>query len=205
MREQRHLQQRLNDAEQQRQQSRLAARPYQDALSTAEQAVTRARTERRLLAEHLATARRRDRRSIRPEIVVADRRVEAANAAEQQAVRAAQPAMSAVATAGDKLTELRRVERREQLFARWTSGPDNIHRLERRLEALDTWQQWANGATIEPNRLAHTSDTLFVVSDPTGQLTRLHNTMLAHPATRDLLRQGRPEITHPPVPEISIQ
>ena len=202
-REQRQLQQRLDDAEQQRRQARLAAKPYQDVVDAAGQAVTRARAERRLLEEQLATAKRRDRKSIRAEIVVADRRVEFATGTEQHAVRAARPAISAVAAAGEQLVELRREQQHEQLFARWTGGPD-IQTLEQRLEALDTWQQWANGATIEPNRLAQTSDALFVASNPTGQITRLHNTMLAHPATSDVLRQRQPELTRPPVPGISI-
>ncbi len=204
VREQRQLQQRLDEAEQHRHQARVVAQPYERAVDAAEQVVTQARAERRLLEQQLTTARRRDRKPIRAEIIAADQRVDTATTAEQQAVRAARPPMSAVATAGQQLAELRRQQQREQLFDRWTGNADTIDVLEQRLEALDTWQQWANGATIEPHRLAQASDALFVAKNPTSQLTRLHNTMLAHPPTKEILQQPRPEIARPAVPEISI-
>ena len=44
----------------------------------------------------------------------------------------------------------------------------------------------------------------FVTKDPASKLTMLHNTMLAHTATRDFLHQVRPEIARPPAPVLSI-
>ena len=147
--QQEQLRRRLSDAEQRRQQARLLAPPFDDAVDAANTALTKATADRRALERRLSTARRRDRRSIRTEIAVAEVRVEKASAARLSAVEAAQPTSSEAASASHELTDLRREQQREQLFARWTDGIETIRILEQRLDALDTWRQWASGATID--------------------------------------------------------
>lgn len=86
----------------------------------------------------------------------------------KRAIRAAQPTASAAATAVQQLAELRREQQREQLFARWIGSPETITVLEQRRQALDTWRQWADGATIDPDRIRQTASARFVSRDPTS-------------------------------------
>lgn len=131
--------------------------------------------------------------------------VEIATVAREDALRRAQPTLSAATRTGLELTELRREHQREQVFARWTGGTEAIEILDERLDALDTWRRWAGGSTLEPSKTAQAARALFVGNDPAGELTRLHNQLISDPATRALLKQAPPEIARGPgVPGVSI-
>ena len=202
--QQRELQQRVRAAEQRHRQALLAAEPFEQVINQADAAVERTLTRKRSIERQLHTAKRRDRRSIRAEIAAADHHLEDGIANRAEATRQARPTATQIANAQRELHDLRQEQWREQLFARWTGGTDTIQILQQRLHALDSWQRWANGATLEPGHIRQTAEALHVSRDPTRRFSNLHTTLLTHPDTRAIHLTPQPPAARKP-PEMSIE
>lgn len=202
---QRVLHQRVAAAEERRQQALTAAAPFQQAADAADTRLAQARAKQQSLEQHLRAAKRRDRSSIRAEISTADQELALATADRVAAIEEARPTATASANTNRELNDLRQEQWRESLFARWTGGTDTIEILQHRLDSVDTWQQWATGASLDPNRIRQMAEGLRVTRDETRRFSTLHTALLTHPTTRGIDLAARPTNPRRRPAEMSIE
>ena len=148
-------------AEQQLQQARRIAAPFEQAITRTTGAHTAARECRDTLADELATAKRRDRPLLRSALAIANHDLTHADTAKTEAHQAAAPGRRTVSDTADTFRAARDNQRNHQLLEQLSIHPETIEHHANRLEALDTWQQWANGHTITRDRLEHAAHTLL--------------------------------------------
>ncbi len=202
--QQQKLLQRVTAAEERRRQTHIAAEPFTQAIDEADTRLAQARDEKQLLDQRLSTAKRRDCRSIRADISTADYELELAAADRADALRRARPTATASATASRELNDLREEQWRERLFARWAGGTDTIEILQHRLDSVDTWQRWATGANLDPNRIRQMAEGLRVTRDETRRFSTLRTALLTHPTTRGIDLAAPTNPSRRP-PEMSIE
>jgi conjugative relaxase-like TrwC/TraI family protein len=202
---QQELQQRVMAVEERRRQALAATKPFEQAIDAAEIRLAQAGAKKQSLDQRLRTAKRRDRRSIRAEISSADHELELAAADRADAVRQARPTATTRADTSRELNDLRQEQWREQLFARWTGGTDTIEILQHRLDSLDTWQRWATGANLDPNRIREMAECLRVTRDQTRRFSTLRTSLLTHPDTRAIDLAAHPASPAQRQPNMSIE
>lgn len=178
----------------------MAAEPFQHAIDGAGALLAQGNNERQSLEEHLRTARRRDRRSIRAELAIADHDAELATAHRTDATRRARLTAAETANASRDLNDLRQQQWRERLFARWAGGTEAIDILQLRLNSLDTWQGWAAGNNLDPNCIREMAAGLLVINDETKRFATLRRTLVTHLDTPsvDLSPHSCGVAQHPP-------
>ncbi len=181
-------------AEQRHQQARRTAAPFEQAVTRTTDAHVAALECRETLADELATAKRRDRPLLRSALAIADHDVGHADTAKQAALAAAAPARSVVSDTANVLRAARDHQRNHRLLERLSIHPETIEYLTERLQALDTWQDWANGQTMPTDRLEHAARTLHADAALSPQLRALGETLPVPAAI------ARAEV----VPELSI-
>jgi len=194
----------VKDAQRQLQVVEQYARPFTDAVVAAETALTAAKDCRRTLAEQLATAKRRERRVLEPALAIAERDIETATVNREQAVTDAKPATTLTAQAKAGLRDLRDEQSRQQMYGHWRDNPDTIGILEDRVEALDTWRQWANGHQLTPNRIREMNTRLFVANDAIPEYVALRAALFHDPTTAAIVRRVDRGIERSRGPELSI-
>jgi hypothetical protein len=170
------------DTEQGHLQARRTAAPFEDAITRTANAYTAARDCRDSLAEELAVAKRRDRPLLRSALAIADHDLTHAVTAKTEAKDGATPARRVVSETADTLRAARDNQRNHQLLEQLSLHPETIDYLTDRLEGLDTWQQWANGAAISPGRLEHAAQALSMDAGRSPQLRALCDTLPIQPA-----------------------
>ena len=129
------------------------------------------------LADELATAKRRDRPFLRSALAIAGDDLTHADTAKATALDAAAPARSVVSDTAATLRAARDHQRNHRLLERLSIHPETIEYLTERLQALDTWQHWANGHTIPTDRLEHAAHTLHADAARSPQLRALRDTL----------------------------
>jgi hypothetical protein len=63
---------------------------------------------------------------------------------------------------------------------RWNFHPERLRDAEIRLDALDTWEQWAQGHSVDRDELADTVEALTHSSDTTIDWTRALANVIRH-------------------------
>ena len=180
------------------------ARPFTDAVTAAETALTAAKECRQLLAEQLATANRRERRILEPALAIAEHDIETATINRDQAVTAAKPAKTLTAQAKARLRDLRDEQSRQQMYAHWRDNLETIGILQDRVDALDTWRQWANGHQLTPDRIKEMNARLFVANDTIPEYLTLRTALFHDPTTTTIVRRVDRGIERSRGPELSI-
>ena len=179
-------------------------RPFIDAVVAAETALTEAEECRKSLADQLATANRRDRRVLEPALAVAEHDIATATAARDQAVVDAKPAKTLTTQARTGLRDLRDEQSRQQMYGQWRDNLETIGILQNRVDALDTWRQWANGHQLAPDRIKEINARLFVANDTIPEYLALRTALFHHPTTATIVRRVNRSIERSPGPELSI-
>ena len=199
------LDQQVKDAQRQLQVVEQYARPYTDAVAAAETALTAAKECRELLHEQLATAKRRDRRVLEPALAIAEHDIETNTGIRDQAVTDAKPAKTLTAQAKAGLRDLRDEQSRQQMYGQWRDNLETISILQDRVEALDTWRQWANGHQLTPDRIKETNTRLFVANDTIHEYFALRSALFHDPTTATIVRRVDRGIERSRGPELSIE
>lgn len=200
----RDLDQQVKDAQRQLRVVEQYARPFADAATAAETALTAAKDCRHLLAEQLATAKRRDRRVLEPALENAEHDIETATGIRDQAVTDAKPAQTLTAQAKVGLRDLRDEQSRQRVYGQWRSGPETISILQDRVDALDTWRQWANGHQLTPTRIKEMNARLFVANDTTPEYLALRTALFHDRTTATIVRRVDRGIERSRGPELSM-
>jgi len=153
------------------------ARPFNDEATAAKKELDAAKHCQKELAKQLDTAKRRDRRILEPMLAIAEQDLHTKTDIHDQAVTAAEPARALVAQADRGLSDLRDEQWRQRLYAPLFADPERITALQDRIDALDTWRQWANGHQLTPNRINEMNNSLFVANDSIPELLALRRAL----------------------------
>ena len=74
-----------------------------------------------------------------------------------------------------------------------------------RIDALDTWRQWANGHQLTPTRINEMNNSLFVANDSIPELFALRRALFDDPTTAAaIVRRVDHELERSRGPELSI-
>lgn len=157
-----------------------------------------------MLAEQLATAKRRDRRVLEPALAIAEHDIETATGNRDQAVTDAKPAKTLTAQARAGLRDLRDEQSRQQMYGHWRADPQTIDILHDRVDALDTWRQWANGHQLTPARIKEMNTRLFVANDTIPEYLALRTALFHDPTTANIVRRVDRGTERSRGPELSI-
>ncbi len=180
------------------------AQPFIDAVTVAETVLTAATNNRQSLHDRLATARRRERRTLQPALAAADREFETATASRDSAVADAGPTRALTAQAITGLRDLRHEQTRQQIYDRWLANPDTITALQDRVDALDTWRQWATGHQLTTNQIEKMNAGLYIANDSINEFFTLRAALFNDPTTAAVIRQADRGIERSRGPELSI-
>ena len=134
--------------------------PFDEAFQKAQDAVKRAAADRREAERKLAESGIRGRRQIRAEHAVA---ADGLTVAEAQLARAKEKALGPDSIRTEVRQELeaaRRDLRSHDQIERWSYLPERLQAIEDRIDALDTWREWAVGRDVDGRRLTATVETL---------------------------------------------
>jgi hypothetical protein len=184
------LDRQVRDAQRQLQVVEHYARPFSNAVVATDTALAAAKDCRESLAEQLATAKRRDRRVLKPALAVAEHDIETATT------------LTAQAKTG--LRDLRDEPSRQHMYSHWRSGPETIRVLQDRVDAIDTWRQWANGHQLTPNRIKQMNTRLFVANDTMPENLAPRIALFHDPTTAPIVRRVDLAIERTCGPEIAI-
>jgi hypothetical protein len=168
-------------AEQRLQHAQRIVAPFEQAITRTVDAHTAARDCRDTLADQLATAKRRDRPLLRSALAIANHDLADADTAKKTANDVAAPARRVVAETADALYKARDHQRNHRLLEQLSLHSQTIEHQTERLQALDTWQQWASGHTITPDQLEHAAHTLSADGRRNPQLRALRDTLPVQP------------------------
>ncbi len=163
--------------EQQHQEARATAAPYEQAVTRTDTAFTAARECHETLTNELATAKRRDRPLLRSALTIAEHDLTAAETAKTTAFNAAQPARHAVTETAAALRGALDNQRNHQLLEQLSLHSETFDYCAERLQALDTWEEWANGQTVPTDQLEHAALTLHADATHSAQLRALRDTL----------------------------
>jgi len=185
------LDRQIEDAQRQLQIVEQYARPFTDKVTAAEKKLTEAEQCRRLLADQLAIANRRDRPVLERALAIAEHDIKTATIIQDQAVTEAKPAKTLTAQAKAGLRDLRDEQSRHQMYGHWRDNLETIGILQDRVDALDTWCQWANGHHLTPDRIREMNTRLFVANDTTSEYFALRAALFNDPDTGNVIRHTR--------------
>ena len=157
-----------------------------------------------MLHDQLATAKRRDRRVLEPALATAERDIQTATITRNQAVTDAKPARTLTTQARAGLRDLRDEQSRQQMYNHWRANPETIGILQHRIDALDTWHQWANGHQLTPNQTKQMNTRLYVANDTIPEYLALRTALFHDPTTVAIVRRVDRGIEHSRGPELSI-
>ncbi len=177
------------------------AQPFDDDATAANTALDTAKDRQQKLNAQLATAKRRERRILKPALAIAEQHLHTATLRRDQAVTAAEPARALVSQAARALSDLRDDQR---LYAPLFADLERINVLQDRVDALDTWRQWANGHQVTPTRIKEMNNSLFVANDSISEYFALRRALFHDPNTAPIVRRGDRAIERSRGPELSI-
>ena len=180
------------------------ARPFNDEVTAAKKTLDKAEHCQKELAKQLGTAKRRDRRILEPMLAIAEQDLHTAKDSHGRAEAAAEPARALVAQADRGLSDLRDEQRRQRLYAPLFADPERITALQDRIDALDTWRQWANGHDLTPTRINEMNNRLFVANDSIPELFALRRALFEDPDTATIIHRANRAIERSRGPELSI-
>ena len=161
--------QRLTDAvdvaEQRFAEANTLCAPFDAFFQKAQDAVKHAETERRVAEHKLAESGIRGRRQLRAEHAVAG---EGLTVAEEQLTRVKEKAYGPNSIRTETRQDLetaRRDLRSHDQIERWSYLPERLQAIEDRIDALDTWCEWAVGREVDGRRLTATVEVLCAADD----------------------------------------
>ena len=90
------------------------------------------------------------------------------------------------------------------MYAPLFADPERITALQDRIDALDTWRQWANDHQLTPTRVQEMNNGLFVANDSISELFTLRRALFGDPNTATIIHRAKPAIERSRGPELSI-
>ena len=127
--------------------------PFDAEFQTAQDAVKRAEADRRVAERKLAESGIRGRRQLRAEHAGAGEGVTVAERRLARVKERAHGPNSIRTEARQDLEAARRDLRSNDQIERWSYLPERLQAIEDRIDALDTWREWAVGKPIDTERL----------------------------------------------------
>ncbi len=154
------LQHAVTVAEQRVASANEACRPFDEAVNAASETVAAAKEARRAAHVCLSESGLRHRRARRADLATADERLGLAEQKLADANQQAVPTNRERADARRDLSAARDALSTEHMWDRWNYYPERLDAAEVRLDALDTWKQWAKGHHLGGDQLADTVEAL---------------------------------------------
>ena len=90
------------------------------------------------------------------------------------------------------------------MYGRSHTDPETINILQHRVDALDTWRQWATGHQLTPNRIKEMNTRLFVANNSIPEYFALRTALFDDPTTAAIVRRVDRGIERSRGPELSI-
>jgi hypothetical protein len=115
------------------------------------------------------------RRACRAELRTATDHLGVAEQKLADANQHAEPTNRARNSAKQDLSHARHTLSSNDILDRWNYHPERLRDAETRVDALDTWRQWAQGHPVDRNLLADTVETLTNSPDTAIDLLPLAN------------------------------
>ncbi len=180
------------------------AQPFNNAITIAETALKAATKNRQALHDQLANAKRRERRTLQPALAAAEQDIQTATVNRNSAIAEARPARTLTAQAITGLRDLRHEQTRQHMYDQWFANPDTLTALQDRVDALDTWRQWATGHQLTASKIEKMNTSLFVASDSIGEFFALRSALFNDPNTAAIVHHVEHRIERSHRPELSI-
>jgi hypothetical protein len=130
-----------------------ACAPFDDEFEIAGDAVKRAEEARRIAERKLDESGLRGRRQARTELASANEHLAEAHEQLAQAKENSRRPDDVRAAARHDLQAARHELSNHDMFERWQFLPEHLEAIEKRIDALDTWHDWANGKPLDRDRL----------------------------------------------------
>ena len=86
----------------------------------------------------------------------------------------------------------------------WRDNLETIGILQDRVDALNTWRQWANGRQLTPDWIEEMNSRLFVANDTIPEYLALRTAVFHDPTTAAIVRRVDRSIERSPGPELFI-
>jgi hypothetical protein len=137
-----------------------ACEPYDSIVEAAREAVTAAKETRRVALIRLSESGLLHRRARRADLAAADDRLGVAEQELADATEQGAPTNRKRSHAQRDLSAVRDGLSTHDMWDRSNYHPERLHEAETRLDALDTWKQWARGHPIDREQLADTVEAL---------------------------------------------
>lgn len=169
--------------------------PFDAALDVAHDAVKRAEAAQRAAQQRLDQSGPRGRRHARTELAVADETVTGTREMLAVAREQAREPYARRNIARTQIETARDALRTHDILAKWQYFPEHLSAADARVDALDTWHDWAAGKPVTQDRLKEAITTLHeVAAHEPDNGTRQLAIAVCHWA-----EQNGVELTRPPV------
>ncbi|MEI8240746.1 MAG: hypothetical protein WCI22_15130, partial [Actinomycetota bacterium] len=173
--------------------------PFDAELDAARDAVKQAEAAQRAADQRLDQSGLRGRRQARTDLAEANESVASTGELLAFALEQAREPFARRHIARTKIETARDALRTHDILAKWQYFPEHLSAAEARVDALDTWRDWAAGKPVSQDRLVEAVATLheFAVHEPdngTRQLANvIHEWAEQHDVelTRSLVQQHR--------------
>ncbi len=140
-------------AEQRLAEAMRASAPFDDQFETAGDTLKRAEESQRIAERSFDESGLRGRRQARTELASANENVAVAQEQLVQAKEHSRGPDNVRAAARHDLQAARHELSSHDMFERWHFLPEHLEAIEERIDALDTWRDWANGKPTDRERL----------------------------------------------------
>ncbi len=159
--------------------------PYDAVVVCPREEVTVATESRRVAHVLLSESGLRHRRSRRANLAAAEARLSVAERELADATEHAEPTNRERARAQRDLSAAHDALRTEDMWDRWNYHPEGLREAETRIDALDTWRQWARGHPVDREQLADTVEALSHSPEAAADGTLALANVVRHWADRD--------------------
>lgn len=138
--------------------------PFDAALDAAHEAVRQAEAAQRAAQQRLHRSGLRGRRQARPDLAAANESVATSGELLAAAREQAREAYARRNIARTQIETARDALRTHDILANWQYFLEHLAAAEMRVDALDTWHDWADGKPVTPDRLEEAVTTLHEIA-----------------------------------------
>ena len=169
--------------------------PFDAAIDTSSDAVKQAEAAQRAAQQRLDQSGLRGRRQARTELAAANQSVASTSELLAVAREQARETCAQRNIARTQMETARDALRTHDILANWQYFPEHLSAAEARVDALDTWHDWAAGRSVDQNRLDEAVTTLHEIAthEPDNGTRQLANVI------HEWAEHHGIELTRPPV------